>query len=190
VSQRSCATHSPRSAYPVQRFVAFNHGVPRAPYCAPKPAQFPGSCFREFLTVTCRVQRCIKYLCFMFYRHQIKGKHKTMQDCEKEKKVWASHDLWGIRPAEGTYGLSAVLPPITSPKLVDLDAVPSVTGCYKGGGDEITQDGKTFTPFYHDQQDCVIWYQGPDKKIYFRKFKLSGLSFVGAVLISFCSIMG
>jgi hypothetical protein len=115
-----------------------------------------------------------------------------MQDCEKENKRWAAYGLWGVRPKEmfATYCLSEVLPPITSPKLVDLDAVPSVTSCYKGGGDEITQDGKTFTPFYHDQQDCVIWYQGPDNKIYFRKFKLLDLIFVGAVLISFCSFMG
>jgi hypothetical protein len=128
----------------------------------------------------------------MFYRHQIKGKHKTMQDCEKENKRWVSYGLWGVRPKEmfATYCLSDILPPITSPKLVELGEIRSVTCCYKGGGDEITQDGKTFTPFYHDQQDCVIWYQGPDKKIYFRKFKLLGLSFVGAVLISFCSIMG
>ncbi len=94
-----------------------------------------------------------------------------MQHCEKETPQWVSYGLWGVRPKEmfATYCLSDVMPPIKSPKLVDLGKIPSVTACYLGGGDTVTQNGKTYTPFYHDQQDCVIWYQGSDKKIYFRK---------------------
>jgi len=96
----------------------------------------------------------------------------AMQHCEKETPCWVSYGLWGVRPTEmfTTYCLSDVMPPITSPKLVDLKKIPSVTACYLGGGDTITQNGKSYTPFYHDQQDCVIWYQGSDKKIYFRKY--------------------
>jgi hypothetical protein len=92
-----------------------------------------------------------------------------MQDCEIETKCWVSHQLWGVRPSSTTYCLSDVLPPIISPKLVDLRDVASPTCCYLGGGAEITKGSKTYTPFYHDQQDCNVWYIGPDKKIYFRK---------------------
>ncbi len=90
-----------------------------------------------------------------------------------EELLWVNFNLFSVRPSKelfSTYEVWNKVPPLPNAKLHDLATIPSATACYYQKEDPLDLDygGKVMSsiPFYHDQQDCVTWYERSDGKIY------------------------
>lgn len=92
------------------------------------------------------------------------------------KKLWMNYGLSGVphRETSGTYDLTDIVPPI-EPCLEDnLDDIESPTACFTSTGKILSFKDTVLSPFYYDQQCCVIWYEDPNGKIYFVSGKTIG----------------